>query len=171
MFRISTVGLVFTCVVSALAACSRPEAGAQSGGSATAAAAGGSACTQKLLTVADVAGILRAPITGTEEIAGDNASTCKFTTASFPSISVTLRPGVGKASLAVWKSGRMPTASTELAGVGDEAVWVSNLNEVIAEKNNLLCDILAEGSAKDSLAPSPSSSRKSARCATRSSQP
>ncbi len=149
MFRVSSVVLASTCVVSVLAACSRPGAAAQSSASATSATAGGSACTRKLLSVADVAGILREPITGTEEIAGDNASTCKFTTASFPSISVTLRPGVGKASLAVWKSGRMPTASTSLAGVGDEAVWVTDLNEVVSEKNNLLCDILAEGIAKD----------------------
>jgi hypothetical protein len=109
----------------------------------------GSACARKLLTVADVAGILREPITGTEEIPGDNASTCKFTTASFPSISVTLRSGVGKASLAIWKSGRMSAASTPLAGVGDEAVWVNDLNEVVSQKDNLLCDVLAEGFAKD----------------------
>jgi hypothetical protein len=139
--------------LSMLVACSKggTTAAAQSSESkaATAPPSIGSACNRKLLTIADVAGILREPITGSEEIAGDNASTCKFTTASFPSISVTLRPGVGKASLAVWKSGRMPTASTPLTGIGDEAVWVTDLNEVISEQNNLLCDILAEGIAKD----------------------
>jgi hypothetical protein len=149
MFRIRPVGLLLACAGWAAAACSRTDANAQPGRSATTMPPGGSACSRKLLTVADVGGILREPITGSEEIAGDNGSTCRFNTATFQSISVTLRPGAGKASLAVWKSGRMPTASTPLAGVGDEAVWVSSLSEVVAEKNNLLCDVLAEGSARD----------------------
>jgi hypothetical protein len=51
------------------------------------------------------------------------------------------------ASLAVWKSGRMPVSGTPLAGVGDEAVWVNELTEVVSEQNDLLCDIQVSGLA------------------------
>ena len=53
----------------------------------------------------------------------------------------------------MWQSGKMPVSSTPLAGVGDEAVWVSSLNEVVSEKNDLLCDIMAEGGANDLAGP------------------
>ena len=48
---------------------------------------------------------------------------------------------------AVWKSGRMPVSGTPLAGVGDEAVWVNDLTEVVSEQNDLLCDIQVTGLA------------------------
>jgi hypothetical protein len=108
----------------------------------------GNACDRKLLTTADVAGILSAPITGVRSIPGA-PETCEFTTASFPSITVTLRPEVGRATVAAWRSGRMPLAATPLAGVGDEAVWVTDLHELVAEKHNLLCDIQVSGLAMD----------------------
>jgi hypothetical protein len=108
----------------------------------------GNACDRKLLTTADVAGILRDPITGVKAIPGAPEA-CIFTTASFPSITVTLRPGVGRTTVATWKAGRMPLPATPLAGVGDEAVWVSDLNELVAEKSDLLCDIQVSGVARD----------------------
>jgi hypothetical protein len=122
------------------------SAAAQTGGSLPAAlsASAGSACKQKLLTTDDAAGVLHAPST-VEEIPGDNGSTCRFTTASDASLSVTLRPGMGKASLAVWKSGKMPIGGVPEDGVGDEAVWVEELHEVVARKNDLLCDIQVMG--------------------------
>ncbi|HEY3933128.1 MAG TPA: hypothetical protein VGL65_00775 [Gemmatimonadales bacterium] len=158
MFRIPPVLLASVLVTSAVAACSRSAASSRSTGTAatataTTAAVHGSACSQQLLTVADVGGILSAPITGTEEVPGTNGSTCKFTTGSFTSISVTLRPGAGKVSLGIWQGGHMPTASAPLAGVGDEAVWVPSLNEVVSEKNDLLCDIMAQGVARDLAGP------------------
>ena len=104
----------------------------------------GSACKRKLLTVGDVTGILHAPSTA-EEIPGDHGSTCSFTTADFASVSVTLRPGMGKTSLAMWKGGKMPVRGVAEPGVGDEAIWVDGLHEVLARKNDLLCDIQVSG--------------------------
>jgi hypothetical protein len=104
----------------------------------------GSACKQKLLTVDDVSGILHAP-SAAQEVPGDNGSTCSFTTADFASLSVTLRPGMGKTSLAIWKSGKMPVSGVAEPGVGDDAVWVEGLHEVVAQKNDLLCDIQVSG--------------------------
>ncbi len=130
------------------AACSKgsSSAAAQTGGAPPAAisASTGSACKQKLLTTDDAAGVLHAPST-VEEIPDDNGSTCRFTTAGDASLSVTLRPGMGKASLAVWKSGKMPIGGVPEDGVGDEAVWVEELHEVVARKNDLLCDIQVMG--------------------------
>ena len=129
--------------------CSRTPAASHSAvHRASNAAAVGSACDRKLLTVADVGGILTEPIVGTEPVPGA-PTVCHFTTGSFPSIEVTVTPGTGRASLAVWKSGRMPSPAAALTGVGDEAVWVPDLNEVVAEKDDLLCDIAARGAARD----------------------
>jgi hypothetical protein len=133
------------------AACSNrgssSSSAARSRASAGATGSLGSACKRRLLTVDDVAGVLHAPSTA-EEIPGDNGSTCRFTTADYASLSVTLRPGVGKPSLAIWKSGKMPVSGVAEPGVGDEAVWVEGLHEVVAEKNNLLCDIQVSGLAR-----------------------
>jgi hypothetical protein len=109
------------------------------------AAVAGSACERKLLTAADAATVIGGPITGTRPLAGDRGA-CEFTTAGHASVIVSLRPN-GKATLAVWKSGRMPVSGTPLAGVGDEAVWVGSLDEVVAERNDLLCDIQVNGFA------------------------
>jgi hypothetical protein len=43
-----------------------------------------------------------------------------------------------------WLSGKAP--ATALPGVGARAAWVRDLREVIATKNNLLCDIEAPAS-------------------------
>jgi hypothetical protein len=103
----------------------------------------GNACDTKLLTVADVNGILADPVTGSKPIPGDPQS-CEFTTGS-SGLTVSLRPGLGRVTVGTWKSGKMPISGTPLSGVGDEAVWQETLNEVIAEKNNLLCDIQLSG--------------------------
>lgn len=129
------------------AACSShgsPRSTAGSRASGRAAGTLGSACKQKLLTADDVTGILHAASTA-EEIPGDNGSTCSFTTADYASVSVTLRPGMGKTSLAIWKSGKMPVSGVAEPGVGDEAIWVDGLHEVVARKNDLLCDIQVSG--------------------------
>jgi hypothetical protein len=104
-----------------------------------------SACERKLLTSADAAGVIDQPITGTGSIPG-SPTTCEFVTAGASSVIVSLRPN-GKASLAVWRSGHMPVAGTPVSGVGDEAVWVGTLDEMVAERNDLLCDIEVNGLA------------------------
>lgn len=120
--------------LSAIAGCGKDAPGADTG----------NACDRKLLTMADVAPLLGEPITGAEPIPADSQS-CRFKTAGLPSVTVALRPGLGRATLATWTAGRMPLTATPLDGVGDQAVWVDDLIEVVAEKNDLLCDIQVTG--------------------------
>ncbi len=111
-----------------------------------AARTGGNACDRKLLTTADVAPLLSEPITGAESIPGDSQS-CRFKTAGFSSATVALRPGLGRTTIGSWTGERMPLTATPMAGAGDEAVWVNDLTEVVAEKDDLLCDIQVTGLA------------------------
>lgn len=111
-------------------------------------AVAGSLCDRHILTVEDVVGILSAPITGTQPLPGD-AQSCEFTTASFPSIIVSVRPGLGRTTVDAWATGKMPLDSAPLMGVGDAAVWQETLHEVIARKNALLCDIQVQGGGED----------------------
>ena len=97
-------------------------------------------CERRILQPADVAGILSDAITGTKPLPGDPQS-CEFTSAGFPAIVVSVRPGLGRSTLEAWASGKMPVSSSPLTGVGDGAVWVGPLNEVVAQKNAILCDI------------------------------
>ncbi len=138
------------CGLALLAACSKgaPNAAGQTTGQTAHAtrqqpANTGNACDRKLLTPADVDGILKDPITGSKPIVGD-PQTCRFTTAGLAAISVTLRPVLGRTTVETWKSGRMPVPATPLAGVGDAAVWVGELLEVVAQKNDILCDVRVE---------------------------
>ena len=85
-------------------------------------------------------------------MAGDG-QTCQFLTAGFSAITVSMRPNVGHATVDAWGSGRMPFQASWLAGVGDQAVWQDTLHEVIAQKNNLLCDIEVRGGIGDIAAP------------------
>jgi hypothetical protein len=143
-------------VLGALAACS-PSASTPSGNSATvnnaAPAKTGNACDRKLLTPDDMTGILGEPITGTAPLKGD-AQTCYFITATTETrggaeIMISVRPGLGEATLATFTSGQMNAyaKSMPLAGVGDSAVWLPETSEVDAQKNNLLCVAGLGGSA------------------------
>jgi hypothetical protein len=77
---------------------------------------------------------------------GDPAS-CEFVTAGSANISVSVRTGLGRVTVKRWMDGRMPLEATPIDGVGDGAVWVPQLNEVIAESNDELCDIAVIGPA------------------------
>jgi hypothetical protein len=149
-------------VIAMIAACSKSssDSGATSSGSGSskpsptskpnAQPAAGNPCERNLVTAADLAGILSEPITGTKPLQGD-AQTCYFITASDdhggPQIRVTVRDRLGKTTIASWKSGKMGTDATPLAGVGDEALWVDALKEVNATKNDTLCNVALAGSA------------------------
>jgi hypothetical protein len=124
----------------AVAACAQSDSKAAGGKAGSTQAATGNACDRHILTAADVTGILNAPITETKTIPGDPQS-CKFATAGFTSITVTVRPGAGNTTVDTWLAGRMPLAAVPLAGVGERAAWVTDLTEVVATKANLLCDI------------------------------
>ena len=106
------------------------------------------ACEALILKTPDVAPLLTAPITRATSLAGDGQS-CAFLTTGFSSVTVSVRPGLGRASLDAWSNGRMPLTARPFPGVGDAAVWQDTLNEIIAQKNDLLCDIQLRGSADD----------------------
>ncbi len=69
-----------------------------------------SACNRHLLEIEDVAGILNAPILGTQPLPGD-AQSCEFVTASFATIIVSVRPSIGRTTLDAWATGKMPLKS------------------------------------------------------------
>ena len=159
MTRLQTVTLV--AAVLTLAACSKPannSGNAASSGSTptsssqaagpttTASSATGNACDRKLIGEADVAPLLSEPISGVETLSGD-AQTCEFKTAGFSSVHVSLRPGLGHATLDQIISGGTNQTVTPLAGVGDRAVWDANLKQISAEKDGTLCEIGAIGPA------------------------
>jgi hypothetical protein len=138
--------LAATALVCALAACSHGTGDAQVSTAAKSAAVQGNACDRHLLSVADVNGILDAPVTGSKPLPGD-AQSCLFITAMEDQggshLSVGLRPGLGIATLATFTSGHMNDYATwkPLAGVGDEAVWLPDLHEIQARKGDLLCGV------------------------------
>jgi hypothetical protein len=109
-----------------------------------------SPCETLMLKAADLGGLLQAPITRATGLAGDGQS-CAFLTTGFSAITVSVRPGLGKASLEAWSTGKMPLPVRPLGQVGDAAVWQDTLHEVIAQKNDLLCDIQIRGGSDDIL--------------------
>jgi hypothetical protein len=111
-----------------------------------------SPCETLVLKAADLGGLLHAPITRATALAGDGQS-CAFLTSGFSAITVSVRPGLGKASLDAWSSGKMPLPVRPLGGVGDAAVWQDALHEVIAQKNDVLCDIQVRGGNDDIAVP------------------
>ncbi len=136
--------LLLASTVCMLGACSKTASSTSAGSPAS------SVCDQKLLTAQDMDGILSEPITATKNLNSD-AQTCYFITATYdhggPEIKVTLRPGLGKVTLGTFSSGQMKEYATSepLSGVGEEAVWLTDLREINARKGDLLCDIRAQG--------------------------
>lgn len=128
-----------------LGACSKPVSNAGAAASqgvekAPASTPTGNACDRKLVTSADAAEILGEPVASEKALPGD-AQSCVFTTAAFTTLTISLRPGLGRTTVDTWATGKMPMPVTNVSGVGERAVWQSTLKEINAEKNNLLCDI------------------------------
>ena len=105
-------------------------------------------CNLHLLKIDDLAGILSTPIIAIQPLPGD-AQSCEFVTSSFPAIIVSVRPGIGRTTVDAWARGKMPLKSDPLPGVGDDAIWVDTLRELIAQKNAVLCDIQVRGGRSD----------------------
>ncbi len=147
LVRIATV-----CALGVLTACSKGPAPAKAEtvarGTGGTLAEATSVCDRHILKLEDVGGILSAPVTGTESLPGD-AQSCEFTTAAFPAIIISVRPGVGRTTVDAWATGKMPLQTTPLAGVGDTAVWQDTLHEIIAQKDAVLCDIQVRGGRGD----------------------
>ena len=135
-------------VVTACGASDRAEsASGESGkksGTASAPSQAGNPCERKLVSQADVAGIMTSPVVKTEPLEGDPQS-CVFSTALQSHITVMVRPGLGNVTVSSWEKGQMNVPATPMPGVGERAVWQDMLNEVIATKNNVLCDISVMG--------------------------
>lgn len=128
-----------------LGACSKPAsktgtAASQGATNAGASTPAGNACDRKLVTSADAAEILGQPVASENTLQGD-AQSCVFTTADFTTLTISLRPGLGRTTVDTWAAGKMPMPATSVSGVGERAVWQSTLKEINAEKDNLLCDI------------------------------
>jgi len=129
-------------VVAALAAgCSRPDR-------ATDTAVSLDICSPRSLDSRDVNGILRAPVTGVERVPGD-AQTCVFRTDTRARIELAVRPSGGATTVQRWIDGAMPLEAAPLNGVGDRAAWQRDLHEVIAERNDVLCDVTALAEMSD----------------------
>lgn len=105
----------------------------------------GNVCDLKLLSAADAASILGIPIMDTRPLAGD-AQTCYFVTARHKErgndLRVSLRPGLGVATIQSYTSGHMNEYAkwAPLAGVGESAVWQPDSHEIEAQSNNVLCN-------------------------------
>jgi len=114
----------------------------------TYAAPAASACDRRLVSARDAAGILGAPIVIAKNLQGDPQS-CTFKTADSGSLTVSVRPAMGKATVETWAAGKMGSTATPLAGVGDSAVWIGDLGEVEAQKDDLLCVASAPSLRRD----------------------
>jgi hypothetical protein len=139
--------ILIGCCPSVVAGCGRGHVAAGGGAGTTVGTprlAAGSACDRGLLTASQVAAALGDPIDGSSPIPGDPES-CAFAASGGTTITVTVRRGLGRVTVDSWRRGRMPAPAQSMAGVGDEAVWVGVLREVIAERHDLLCDIQATG--------------------------
>jgi len=105
----------------------------------------GNPCDRGLVGQADVAGIMTSPVAKMEALDGDPQS-CVFSNALHDRLTVMVRPGLGDLTVSSWETGQMNGSATPMPGVGDRAVWQDTLNEVIATKNDVLCDISITGS-------------------------
>jgi hypothetical protein len=152
MNRAPSVGISAVICTLAMLGCSKSAAPAKAdalakeAGRAPVVAA--SVCDRHILSMEDLNGILNVPITGIQPLLGD-AQSCEFVTAAFPAIIVSVRPGIGRTTVDAWATGKMPLRSVPLSDVGDGAVWLETLHEVIAQKNALLCDIQVRGGNSD----------------------
>ncbi|MGA9333042.1 MAG: hypothetical protein WBV39_02075 [Rudaea sp.] len=144
----TTTRILLPIALCILGACSRSAPTVSSGTPAKSTAAipvgTGSACDLKLLAVDDLAGILDKPITGYKPLRGD-PQTCYFITGGDGSaeVKVSIRPGMGNASLGAFASGHMNDYAKwqTLTGVGERAVWKPQLNEISATMDNVLCEV------------------------------
>lgn len=122
-----------------------PSAGtARARAKAPSSASAGNPCERKLVGEADVAGIMTSPVVKMEALDGDPQS-CVFSTALQSHITVMVRPGLGNMTVSSWEKGQMNMPASPMGGVGDRAVWQDTLNEVIATKNDVLCDVNVTG--------------------------
>jgi hypothetical protein len=145
VLAVATIALAATTACSQTAsqsAASKAPAGARS--AAATATPKIDACNGQIITKAEAAEVLGAPISEIAPTVGD-AQSCEFKATESLRLTVSVRPGFGDATVKAWRDGKMSVPATPLAHVGDQAVWVGDLHKVYATKNNLLCGISATG--------------------------
>jgi hypothetical protein len=146
------VRVVICCVLCLMAACAKSTApgstAGRAGGAGTPSSTATSVCSRLILKAGDFSGILTTPIIRSQPFPGD-AQSCEFITASYPEIIVSVRPAVGRTTVDDWATGKMPLESRPLTGIGDSAVWLETLLELVAQKNAVLCDIQVRGGGSD----------------------
>ena len=109
-------------------------------------------CAQQALSREELSGILTSPLIADQAVPGDPQS-CRYLTQGFPSITLSARPGAGRATLEAWTQGRVPLAATPVAGLGEGALWQESLHELIAQDHDLLCDVQVTGTTADLVPP------------------
>jgi len=90
-----------------------------------------------VLKAADLGGLLQVPVTHATDLAGDGQS-CAFLTTGFSAITVSVRPGLGRASLDAWSAGKMSLAVLEKA-LGFPAQRISRYISVPSAETD--CDL------------------------------
>jgi hypothetical protein len=134
-----------------LSSCSRGEGTAarrEADSTGGAAVERDSPCEPRALGPQDITGLLVIPIRARRAVPGDPQS-CEYTTDGFPSVTLSIRPGRGTATVDAWMDGKMALPVTALPAVGDRALWQATLHEVIADRKGTLCDIQIRAGEKD----------------------
>jgi|GEM_PF-2455969 len=106
------------------------------------------ACRQAEMDPADVSRAVGAVVIAVRGIAGDRES-CEFVTGNALHVQMSVRPGMGRVTVGSWTSGRMPLRAVLVSGVGDSAVWQPDLRELIAERDDVLCDVSVTGAEQN----------------------
>lgn len=107
-----------------------------------------SPCVRSALGREALASLLNVPIVDAQPVPGDSQS-CAYLTGGFPSITVSVKSGIGQSTLEAWTHGKMPFEVHPLTGVGDAALWQASLHELIARKGDLLCDVQIRAGPND----------------------
>jgi hypothetical protein len=97
----------------------------------------------------DVAAVTGSDVMMGRTTPGDSES-CEFGSGA-QRVQMSVRPKHGRITVASWLEGRMPLRAATLAGVGDAAVWQTELHELIAEQNDVLCDVSLGGAGQDTV--------------------
>lgn len=129
-------GLLLLILGAALASCSAGSSGAGPGG-----------CAAIRVSAADVAASMGWAVAASHAVPGDLQS-CEFDGGG-RHVQVSVRPTLGRVTVESWLAGRMPLHASAIAGAGEAAVWQPDLRELIAEQQDVLCDVSMSGGAID----------------------
>lgn len=104
-------------------------------------------CAALVVRPDDVASAMGWAVTASRPVPGDSQS-CEFGNGA-RHVQVSVRPTLGRVTVESWIAGRMPLRASAFPGAGDAAVWQPDLHELIAEQNDVLCDVSVSGGAID----------------------